>query len=78
VSKFRLEAFTDGVIAILITIMVLELHTPAGTSWHALAHEQMQFCIKGTLRCSVGARRIHAVDGTPVGAAQTRTSMLSR
>ena len=26
-------------IAILITIMVLELHTPDGTSWHALRHE---------------------------------------
>jgi uncharacterized membrane protein len=39
VSKLRLETFTDGVIAILITIMVLELHTPAGTSWHALGHE---------------------------------------
>ena len=38
-SKARLETFTDGVIAILITIMVLELHTPAGTSWHALGHE---------------------------------------
>ena len=37
--KARLETFTDGVIAILITIMVLELHTPAGTSWHGLAHE---------------------------------------
>jgi uncharacterized membrane protein len=39
VPKGRLEAFSDGVIAILITIMVLELRTPAGTSWHALGHE---------------------------------------
>jgi uncharacterized membrane protein len=35
-SKSRLEAFSDGVIAILITIMVLELKVPHGTDWAAL------------------------------------------
>jgi len=37
-TKGRLEAFTDGVIAILITIMVLELKVPEGTDWDALHH----------------------------------------
>jgi uncharacterized membrane protein len=35
-SKGRLEAFSDGVIAILITIMVLELKVPHGTDWASL------------------------------------------
>jgi len=35
-SKGRLEAFSDGVIAILITIMVLELKVPRGTDAAAL------------------------------------------
>jgi uncharacterized membrane protein len=35
-SKGRLEAFTDGVMAVLITIMVLELHEPEGASWTSL------------------------------------------
>ena len=36
-GKSRLEAFSDGVIAILITIMVLELRVPSGPSLEALA-----------------------------------------
>jgi uncharacterized membrane protein len=36
-SKERLAAFSDGVIAIIITIMVLELKVPHGADWAALA-----------------------------------------
>jgi uncharacterized membrane protein len=35
-SKSRLEAFSDGVIAIIITIMVLELRPPHGTDFESL------------------------------------------
>ena len=35
-SKSRMEAFSDGVIAIIITIMVLELRVPHDASWNAL------------------------------------------
>src|SRR5882672_5734637 len=37
-GKGRLEAFSDGVIAVIITIMVLELKAPHGTDLPALAH----------------------------------------
>jgi len=36
-NRERLTAFSDGVIAIIITIMVLELRPPAGADWTALA-----------------------------------------
>src|SRR5258708_16564302 len=35
-SKSRLEAFSDGVIAIIITIMVLEFKVPQEDTWQAL------------------------------------------
>jgi uncharacterized membrane protein len=38
-NKNRLESFSDGVIAIIITIMVLEIKTPHDTSWHALIEQ---------------------------------------
>lgn len=36
ITSARLETFTDGVIAILITIMVLELRVPNGHGWQSL------------------------------------------
>jgi TMEM175 potassium channel family protein len=36
-GKDRLAAFSDGVIAIIITIMVLELKVPHGADWAALS-----------------------------------------
>ncbi len=36
VTKTRMEAFSDGVLAIVITILVLELPAPEGADWSAL------------------------------------------
>jgi len=44
VSKARLEAFSDGVIAIIITIMVLELRPPAHADLHALRELWPDLC----------------------------------
>ena len=35
-TKGRMEAFSDGVVAIIITVMVLELSVPHGTDLSAL------------------------------------------
>ncbi len=42
-DRDRLTAFTDGVIAVIITIMVLELKAPHGTSLSALLEQWPQF-----------------------------------
>lgn len=40
----RLEAFTDGVVAIIITIMVLELKVPESGSLAALRNGRVRQC----------------------------------
>jgi uncharacterized membrane protein len=42
-NKSRLEAFTDAVIAIIMTILVLELDTPESARWEALWELRFQF-----------------------------------
>lgn len=42
-NKGRLEAFTDAIVAIAATIMVLELHTPASNDWRGLSEELPTF-----------------------------------
>ncbi len=42
-GKGRLEAFSDGVIAVIITIMVLELKVPHGADWDSLRPLGSQF-----------------------------------
>jgi uncharacterized membrane protein len=41
--KGRLEAFTDAIIAIIMTLMVLELKSPATSSWSSLYELYPQF-----------------------------------
>src|SRR5436190_11238271 len=38
-SKSRLEAFSDGVLAVAITLLVLDLKVPSPAAGHTLGHE---------------------------------------
>ncbi|MCH4011814.1 MAG: DUF1211 domain-containing protein [Furfurilactobacillus sp.] len=44
-SKSRIEAFTDGVVAIIITILVLDLKLPEQHTWAALWQMRMPFVV---------------------------------
>ena len=45
-KKGRVEAFSDGVLAIIITIMVLEFQVPEGSQWNELLHLLPKFLKK--------------------------------
>jgi uncharacterized membrane protein len=42
-NKTRVEAFTDAIVAIVMTIMALEIKIPQGAGWSALWHERSYF-----------------------------------
>lgn len=43
--KSRIEAFTDAVIAIIMTLLVLELHEPTSPNWSAFINMEHKFII---------------------------------
>src|SRR5438067_4746751 len=47
-TKGRMEAFSDGVLAVIITVMVLELKVPKSADWTAL-HELLPVMLSYTL-----------------------------
>ena len=72
-GKARLEAFTDGVLAIIITIMVLEMKVPEGADFAALMAAVPVFLVYGLSYANVGIfwnnhhHMLHAtqrIDGT--------------
>ncbi len=53
-SASRLEAFSDGVLAVIITIMVLELKAPKDASLAALCSQAADFLIYGLSFANIG------------------------
>lgn len=53
-TKERLEAFSDGVMAVAITIMVLDMKVPAGTDLRALAGDAPVFVAYALSYANVG------------------------
>jgi hypothetical protein len=58
VQKNRIEGFSDGVLAIIITIMVLELKAPHGVELSALKPMLPVFIISSSKRCWRSVRRV--------------------
>jgi uncharacterized membrane protein len=53
-GKGRFEAFTDAVIAIVITIMVLDMKVPAGSDFAALRSSLRIFLVYALSYTNVG------------------------
>jgi len=67
-EKNRLEAFSDGVIAIIITIMVLEMKVPHGDDLAALKPVLPVFLIDGGYRLLDSPTRHHRPAGPRISA----------
>ena len=78
----RLEAFSDGVLAIIITIMVLELKVPHSTDLHALIELWPVFLSYVLCFLYVGIYRnnhhhlMHACKGTTAGVMWANLALL--
>ncbi len=58
-SKNRIEAFTDAVIAIVMTLLVLELHQPEGDTFASFLGQSLS-----SRSCPTAAiRGCHFIDG---------------
>ena len=57
-TKGRLEAFSDGVFAVIITIMVLDLKVPHGGDWNARLRDATGRDMKGAVSMALYAAAI--------------------